>query len=226
MASVILIPTPENDFFGCSTLTSVALPAFVTSIGDCALCDCNSLTSVDIPSCTYVVTSIEHFTCGGCSALTSVAIPASVTGIEENAFTRCSSLARVAIHASVTSIWRSALQAFKKPCGYATTWADVELWSWWLPSAELKLWNEDGGWVDSCDVQITTGCNLDHDQMFSGYHAGEVLATLPALEPRAVAVHLWGCEARHGTQPTFPATGRGRSPTGFSTTFGGGTPSW
>ena len=105
----------------------------------------------------------------------------------------------------------------------ATTWADVELWSWWLPPAELKLWKEDGGWVDSCGVQITTGCDLDHDQMFSGYNAGEVLATLPALEPRAVAVHLWGCEARHGTQPTFPATGRCRSPTGFSTTFGGGT---
>ena len=79
----------------------------VTSIGDCAFCDCNSLESVTIPDS---VTSIGEFAFSECTSLTSVAIPDSVTSIGKWAFEDCTSLTSVAIPDSVTSIGYCAFE--------------------------------------------------------------------------------------------------------------------
>ena len=73
----------------------------VTSIGDCAFCDCSGLTSVEIPNS---VTSIGEGAFYSCSGLTSVEIPNSVTSIGYGAFENCSGLTSVEIPNSVTSI--------------------------------------------------------------------------------------------------------------------------
>ncbi len=73
----------------------------VTSIGNYAFRDCNSLTSVTIPNS---VTSIGDAAFYQCSSLTSVNIPESVTEIGESAFIRCSSLTTITIPNNVTSI--------------------------------------------------------------------------------------------------------------------------
>ena len=39
-----------NAFYGCSWMTSIALPASLTSIGDFAFKDCSSVTSIQLPS--------------------------------------------------------------------------------------------------------------------------------------------------------------------------------
>ena len=70
-------------FRGCSSLTSVVIPASVTSISEGAFLDCRSLTSVVIPAS---VKSIGYRAFQGCSSLTSVVIPASVTSIGDGAF--------------------------------------------------------------------------------------------------------------------------------------------
>ena len=72
-------------FFGCSGLTSVAIPDSVTSIGSYAFYDCSGLTSVTIPDS---VTSIWGWAFSYCSGLTSVTIPDSVTSIDDLAFYR------------------------------------------------------------------------------------------------------------------------------------------
>lgn len=74
----------------------------VTGIGYYAFKDCETLTSVVMPS----VISIEGTSFSGCSSLTSVAIP-SVTSIGSDAFQFCSSLTSVAMP-SVTSIGNHA----------------------------------------------------------------------------------------------------------------------
>ena len=88
-------------FYGCSGLTSIAIPDGVTSIGRAAFYGCSGLTSIAIPD---GVTSIGGSTFYGCSGLTSVTIPDGVTSIGGSAFSWCSGLTSVTIPNSVTSI--------------------------------------------------------------------------------------------------------------------------
>ena len=85
--------------------TDIEIPDTVTSIGNYAFNDCESLTSVVIPDS---VTSIGSSAFGGCSSLTSVVIGDSVTSIGSSAFWDCYNLTNVEIPDSVTSIGSSA----------------------------------------------------------------------------------------------------------------------
>lgn len=78
-------------FWGCS-LTSVAIPNTVTSIGESAFSECTNLTSVVIPDS---VTSIDYGAFYFCESLVNVTIPAGITSIGENVFNGCSSLKTV-----------------------------------------------------------------------------------------------------------------------------------
>jgi hypothetical protein len=94
----------ENAFLD-SGLTSVTIPASVTSIGDSAFQDCSGLTSVTIGS---GVTTIGEYAFDGCSSLTSVTIPDSVTSIRGSAFAGCSNLVSLSIGSGITSIGNEA----------------------------------------------------------------------------------------------------------------------
>jgi len=79
--------------------TKLVIPAqyegkSVTSIGDYAFRDCDSLTSIEIPNS---VTSIGRYAFVRCDSLTSVEIPNSVTSIGSRAFEECFSLTSVYI---------------------------------------------------------------------------------------------------------------------------------
>ena len=91
-------------FCSCDSLTSVTIPDSVTSIGDLAFCDCTSLTSVTIPDSVTSIGDLAFSCCG----LTSVTIPDSVTSIDFQAFWGCKSLTSVTIPDSVTSIGNEA----------------------------------------------------------------------------------------------------------------------
>ena len=91
----------EYAFYDCDSLTSVVIPDSVTSIGNNAFYYCSSLTSVVIPDS---VTSIGNSAFRYCSNLTSVVIGDSVTSIGNNAFYYCKNLTSVVIPDSVTTI--------------------------------------------------------------------------------------------------------------------------
>ena len=92
-------------FYGCSGLTSLAIPAGVTSIGYSVFSGCRGLTSLAIPA---GVTTIDYFAFDGCSGLTSITLPAGVTSIGLSAFRDCSGLTSITIPAGVTSIGNGA----------------------------------------------------------------------------------------------------------------------
>lgn len=72
-------------FFLCS-LTSIDIPANVTSIGNSAFAACRSLSSIELPE---GLTSIGNYAFDECYSLTSINIPAGVTSIGNSVFRSC-----------------------------------------------------------------------------------------------------------------------------------------
>ena len=96
---------PAGAFRDDTSMTSIALPAGLTSIGESAFEGCSSLASSALPA---GLTIICEFAFYGCSSMTSIALPAGLTSIGESAFINCSSLTSIALPASLTSIDGSA----------------------------------------------------------------------------------------------------------------------
>ena len=104
-----------NAFVGCTSLTTIAIPDSVTSIGWCAFRGCTSLTTIAIPDS---VAAIHYRAFRGCTSLTTVAIPNSVTAIGEGAFKDCTSLTTIAIPDSVTTIGYRAFAGCRSLVGH------------------------------------------------------------------------------------------------------------
>ena len=94
-------------FKGCSVLTSLNLPAGITSIGEYAFKGCSGLTSLTLPA---GITKIGSETFEGCSGLTSLTLPVGITSIGSYAFQGCSGLTSLTLPAGITSIGYSAFQ--------------------------------------------------------------------------------------------------------------------
>ena len=97
----------EYAFHDCSGLTSLTLPAGITSIGSSAFEGCSGLTSLTLPA---GITSIGDYAFWRCSGLTSLTLPAGITSIGEGAFLDCSGLTSLTLHDGITSIGSSAFQ--------------------------------------------------------------------------------------------------------------------
>ena len=95
----------DNAFRNCDSLESIEIPESVTSIGDEAFSDCKSLVNIDIPD---GVTSIGYEAFYNCESLVSIEISDSVTSIGSAAFYSCDSLVSIVIPDSVTSIGKYA----------------------------------------------------------------------------------------------------------------------
>ena len=101
----------SNYAFAHYDIISITIPEGVTSIGDAAFYNCESLTSIVIPE---GVTSIGQDAFRECSLLTSIIIPDSVTSIGSSAFSECSSL----------TIY---CEASSKPSGWSSYWNNGKL---------------------------------------------------------------------------------------------------
>ena len=79
-------------------VTDLVIPNSVTTIGNCAFCNCNGLTSLEIPNS---VTSIGNNAFYGCSGLTGLlTIPNSITSIGGYAFANCIGLTSIISYAT------------------------------------------------------------------------------------------------------------------------------
>jgi hypothetical protein len=95
-------------FYGCTGLTGeLTIPSGLIAIGDYAFFNCIALSAVTIPSS---VVTVGYQAFGYCSSLTGIMIPSSVRSIGDYAFAACKSLTAVTIPSSVTSIGNCAFQ--------------------------------------------------------------------------------------------------------------------
>ncbi len=108
-------------FKECNSLTSVTIGNGVTSIGDIAFSGCSSLTSITIGN---GVTSIGDYEFSYCSSLTSITIPDGVTSIGDYAFSNCSVLTSITFNGTVAEwnaiekgdYWNNNIPATKVVC--------------------------------------------------------------------------------------------------------------
>jgi hypothetical protein len=84
----------DRAFYYCVNLNSVTIPAGLASIGNYAFEGCKKLTGVAVPAS---VGSIGDYAFYGCSGLTGVTVPSSVAAIGDRAFGRCYGLADIAV---------------------------------------------------------------------------------------------------------------------------------
>ena len=94
----------EYAFFQCESMTEVTIPATVTSLGEAAFYDCCSLEHIALPAKLTIIGK-EAF---GTSGLRSVVIPDNVTEIGEGAFWKAQSLEFVQIGKKVDKIGNNA----------------------------------------------------------------------------------------------------------------------
>ena len=87
------------------SITAVALPSGLLSIGAAAFYDCPNLRSVDVPES---VELIARFSFCSCSSLTSIELPAELLFLDEYAFSGCISLTAVALPAKLVELGHSA----------------------------------------------------------------------------------------------------------------------
>ena len=100
-----LTSIPVYTFYECSALMSIDIPDGVTEIGDFAFYGCSALKTVDLPS---GLESIGAYALHGCSALKTVDLPSGLESIGNYAFEQCASLESVTIPDGVTKIGGSA----------------------------------------------------------------------------------------------------------------------
>jgi len=115
-----------NAFRNCESMTSVTIPSTVTLINNHAFSNCTGLKSVSIPSS---ITNIDLSAFQECINLTWLALPEGVKQIGEGAFNGCSGLKSVTIPASMTYIGESAF----RNCNYVTDvycYADPDNLTW------------------------------------------------------------------------------------------------
>ena len=98
----------DHAFFECESLKSIIIPSSVTGIDHYAFYKCSLLTDITIPNS---VRKIGESAFMECTALQSIDIPSSVTRIQPGTFYRCSSLKSITIPNSVTNLgWRTFQQ--------------------------------------------------------------------------------------------------------------------
>ena len=112
---MVAIPTVvtsigDSAFSDCESLQQIIIPNSVTTIGDSAFRGCESLQQIIIPDS---VTTIGNSAFSGCKSLQQIIIPDSVTTIGYSAFEECESLQQMIIPNSVTSIGHSAFSGCK-----------------------------------------------------------------------------------------------------------------
>lgn len=116
----------ENAFMGNRNITSVSLPATLTTVSDYAFYGCTALTTVTVAAQSQL-TEIGYCAFVNCTALVSFVLPDGLVSIGGFAFSNCVKLFEIDVPASVQSLGSNA---FRNTACYNDTnrWTDNVLY--------------------------------------------------------------------------------------------------
>ncbi len=187
-------------FSDCESLTSITIPTSVTDIGDYAFSSCKSLVSMEIPA---GVTHIGFGAFSGCEALADIDIPASVADIEDYAFSGCKSLADIKLPTGITHIGLGvffgceALADIEIPASVTK----ISLGAFTDCKSLIQVENGVsyvGKWVIDCDASVGSVA-LRVDTVGIGDHAFSGCQSLAGIRLPAGVTHIgerafYGCK--------------------------------
>jgi len=122
----------EYAFRDCNSLSSVNIPSSVKTIKNYAFYNCSSMSSLNIPA---GVATLGAGVFEGCSSLLNVEIPSGMTAIETETFFGCAALKSVVIPESVKSIGAGAF-------AYCTSLNSIYCLSATAPSCEANAFDK------------------------------------------------------------------------------------
>lgn len=97
-------------FSDFNSLSYVSLPNSLTKVGCNAFTRCTSLVSIDLPD---TITDIEQWAFGGCSSLISITIPKGVTELKKSCFSACTALEEIVLPDNLESIGYTVFNSCK-----------------------------------------------------------------------------------------------------------------
>lgn len=198
---------------GLKNLTSVSIPASVTSIGDHAFTNCSALTTVRVnadgnltaigdyafDNCQKLatlrlntngkLTSIGTYAFSECEALTTLTIPDGVTTIGERAFFYCEGITDMTIPDSVTSVGQEAFEWLRSLKNLTIPGElDTRDWLWCASSVESVTFT--GTRVVSIPRTVNSGGGISYSDM-PGRNVKRVVISegITTIEPYA----FFGC---------------------------------
>ena len=123
----------KNAFNNCKFLESITIPANVKSISEYAFYSCQKLTTVIFDG-TPTLATIGKYAFRNCLSLESITIPASVTSIGDEAFMCCSELMSVEVYAPSCTLGSDAfkdtkLEKISVPNEKVAAYKTAENWS-------------------------------------------------------------------------------------------------
>ncbi|KOO23220.1 surface antigen -like protein, partial [Chrysochromulina tobinii] len=167
------------------SMTSIALPAGLTSIGKAAFCECSSITSIELPA---GLTSIGGLAFYGCSSMTSIALPASLTSLGEYVFCGCRSMTSIELPAGLTSLgerafyYCSSLTSIELPAGLTSLGEYVFRGCSSLTSIELPAGLTSLGEGAFCDCSALTSIALPARLTSLGVNAFSGCSSMTSIE--------------------------------------------
>lgn len=96
-------------FSSCESITSITVPASVTTIGDFAFLGCTGLQTLIFGENSRL-TDIYQYAFSGCESLIAITLPAGVKHIGKSVFKDCTALESINIPGSVTAIHYAAFE--------------------------------------------------------------------------------------------------------------------
>jgi hypothetical protein len=104
-----------NSLQGCSSLTSIVIPAGVTYMGTCVFYQCTALASINLPA---ALTELRNLVFAGCTSLASIYIPTNVSTMGYRNFEGCTALTINAAAASKPAGWDETWNSSNRPVNW------------------------------------------------------------------------------------------------------------
>lgn len=116
----------NNAFWGCSTLTSITIPASVTTIGESAFHGCSNLESVTIKAGDIGERAFEK-----CTNLSFIDLQEGVTSIGEEAFRGCTGMTSLTTPSTMINIGARAFDGWKNLTSVTIKKGDIGEKAFW-----------------------------------------------------------------------------------------------